>query len=131
MEPNILWIHLRIFTVIFFPFSERALQYISMLFRSEQSWEVVEPAPDIGVYLCKHSDWHIVFFFSCFGLSTFCVYVSHVVNANPNLQQFSYILNEWRNVKIKKKKEKKVTTHCFETTSIFNKFCKKRHWDDG
>ena len=31
--------------------SELSLQHVSMFFRSEPGWEVVEPLPDIGRYL--------------------------------------------------------------------------------
>lgn len=42
------------FTCIWFSFvSERALQHVSMIFRSEsQRWEVVEPLKDIGEDMC-------------------------------------------------------------------------------
>lgn len=34
-----------------FYISEIALQHVSMVFRSENKWEVIEPLPDIGKYL--------------------------------------------------------------------------------
>ncbi|XP_055883753.1 PX domain-containing protein kinase-like protein isoform X2 [Biomphalaria glabrata] len=35
-------------------FLETALQHVSMLFRSEPNWEVIEPLPDIGWRIRKH-----------------------------------------------------------------------------
>ena len=60
---NILSIHTLLFNVskqIVKPLFivEVALQNISMFFRSEPKWEVVEPAPDIGSFLFTKNSLH-------------------------------------------------------------------------
>lgn len=42
----------------FFFFAETALQHVSMLFRSEPQWDVIEPLPEIGM---KSRSVYIVF----------------------------------------------------------------------
>lgn len=69
--------------VSYFFFSpEIALQHVSMFFRSEPKWEVVEPLKDIGKKSMYAQKLAVFFPMSCHNLSlltNFVLHVGHVI----------------------------------------------------